>query len=236
VAERLRVRATLPLIARSYRSTARLILPVALILFVPLGLLEAASDHLGGETEDELTAATLAALVPLTAFQALITTLGDEFYTGVVSAAVTDQRTGGRTSLGRLARELPYLRLFVVDLLYALGTAVGILLLVVPGVIFFTRYALAAPLVEIEHLGVRDAFRRSGGLVRGSFWQVLALLGGLWLVTATLTDLLLRAAGESFLGDWGAAVVVGVGLAPIEALAAVVVAYELVSLKAGARG
>ena len=235
MAERLELRGTLPVIARTYRSTARLILPVALILFIPLGLLEAGTDHLGVET-GELTAATLATIVPLAALQALVATVGDEFYTGVVTAAVGEQRTGGRASLGRLARELPYLRLFVVDLLYALGVAVGLLLLVVPGVIFFTRYSLAAPLVELEQLGVRGAFRRSSELVEGSFWQVLALLGGLWLVTAAVTDLLLQAAGDSFLDDWGASVAVGVGLTPIGALAAVVVAYELVSLKAGARG
>ncbi len=45
-----------------------------------------------------------------------------------------------------------------------------------PGILAFVYLGLAAPVVEIEHRGVRAALARSVRLVRGHFWLVLAVL------------------------------------------------------------
>ncbi|HEX8770160.1 MAG TPA: hypothetical protein VF711_05265, partial [Acidimicrobiales bacterium] len=71
---------------------------------------------------------------------------------------------------------LRYRRLIAADVLLTILTAVASLFLLVPGLIVFTLLALAGPLINIEDLGVRAAFRRSSQLVRGHFWLVAALV------------------------------------------------------------
>jgi hypothetical protein len=124
-----------------------------------------------------------------------------------VAAAVSESRRRERRhSLLEIARTVPYARLIAVDVLVALGTAVGVILLVLPGIVFYTWFALAAPVVKIERLGVRAALRRSRELVRGNFWQVPILLGLSEVVSSALTSLGQGGStwllGKSFLGDW----------------------------------
>lgn len=52
------------------------------------------------------------------------------------------------------------------SLLYGIGVAVGLVLLVVPGLVAVARWSLLVPLVVIERLGVGEAFSRSNRLVR----------------------------------------------------------------------
>jgi hypothetical protein len=47
---------------------------------------------------------------------------------------------------------------------------------VIPGVILFTLFSLAGPIVNIEHRGPIDAMRRSAQLVRPHFWFVLCFV------------------------------------------------------------
>ena len=67
--------------------------------------------------------------------------------------------------------------------------ALGILAFVVPGILVFVYLGLAAPVVEIEHRGVRAALARSYRLVRGHFWLVLAVLVPIEIVSDAMTDL-----------------------------------------------
>src|SRR5439155_6774852 len=114
------------------------------------------------------------------------------------------------------------------------GTTVGLAFLIVPGVVFFVWFGLAAPLIKIEGLGVWAALRRSRRLVRGSFWPVLLLLGGLYVLSNSITssaqDLAATAIGHKLLADWAAALAIGVAVEPIVAVATVVVTLELIEL------
>ncbi|HEX3005576.1 MAG TPA: glycerophosphoryl diester phosphodiesterase membrane domain-containing protein [Angustibacter sp.] len=56
------------------------------------------------------------------------------------------------------------------------ATLVGLPLLVVVGVVLFTKLAFAAPSLLLEELGVVAALRRSWRLVTGSFWRVFGIL------------------------------------------------------------
>ena len=72
--------------------------------------------------------------------------LGEVFFAGVVMSAVSESMEGHeRPPLGKLVRALPYGGLIVVDLLFSLGLAFGLVLLIVPGLVFFARYVMAAP-------------------------------------------------------------------------------------------
>jgi hypothetical protein len=78
------------------------------------------------------------------------------------------------TSLGRAVRRLP--RSLAVNLLYALGLAVGVLLLIVPFIVWAVRWHLVTQAVMLGNAGVREAFRISDGVTRGRWWRFALLL------------------------------------------------------------
>jgi hypothetical protein len=90
--------------------------------------------------------------------------------------------------------------LIAADVLLTAVVVLGLALLVVPGILFFTWFAFVAPLIEIEERGVRDAFRRSRELVRGRFWIVLAAIGITTLASEAMLSGL-RAVTHSALGE-----------------------------------
>jgi hypothetical protein len=232
---------SIPSVIRGSVGTARahwrLLLITAVVVFVPIGLLEASDHRIQEVDSDAFTDLEVLALIAIAVVHAGSALLGDVFYTGVVAAAVTETRTGTRRSVARLARTLPYGRLVAVDLLFSLIVVAGVVALVIPGVVFFTWFALAAATVKLENRGVMAAFRRSRELVRGSFWRVLAILVPLELVTEVLTDasgaLAISTLGDTFLADWLGSALAGVLLTPLYAVAVVVVAYDLIELKNG---
>lgn len=216
--------------AAAYRENAAVLLIMAVAVFVPIAVLEAATHSLTEiETDDGLAiAATLGALVVIAA----TITLGDIFFTGIVAAIVGARRAGIGHELAEVTRSLRYGRLLGVDILFALALAVGFLLLIVPGVLAFGWFALAAPVVEIEDRRVLDSFRRSRRLVRGNFWRVMALLAPVILLGDGLGSFL-SASGPWLLGDGFAGDVLGSFLAelvavPLFALIAVVMTHHLI--------
>ena len=211
-----------------------MLLAASLVIYIPLGLLDAIGDqieHVEVEKLDFFTSLLL--LGALAQFAAAA--LGDQFYAGFVAAAVIEARARDRRHrILEIALTLPYGRLIVADLVITTGTTLGLALLIVPGIVFFTWFAVTTPVIKIERLGLRAAFLRSRRLVRGSFWPVFLLLGGLYfvsnLLTSTAQDLAIRTIGDEFLGEWLAAVAMGVAVGPIVAVATVVVALELIGL------
>jgi hypothetical protein len=231
---RLSVRDTCRLIARVYVEQIRFLLVVALLLFVPIGLVDALAEPLVElETEKEPSVGQVLGLAAGTMLHIATGTLGEIFYAGIAMAAVTESMEGKpRSSIGRLPGTLPVGRLIAVDLVSSFGLAIGLVLLVVPGLMLFARYVLAAPVLKIEGLSVGAAFRRSSELSRGHRWFVLLLLGGLYLLTAGLTSVLqdgaVEALGHSLWSDWAIAVVVGVVVTPVWAVGLCVVSWRLI--------
>lgn len=122
--------------------------------------------------------------------------VGLTFFAGMIEQLVAADMEGRRPpSPGRVARTLPWRDLIVVDLLAAGAAALAALLLVIPGLIVVTLFALAGPLVVIERRGPLTALRRSSALARGCFWRVAVLITVPTLIEETL-DELLRAAGQ----------------------------------------
>jgi hypothetical protein len=230
---------TLRRIGQVYIEQARFVLPVALVLAIPLGLVEALAEHAFELESEDVEWDQIAKLVPALLGQVAATSVGEVFFAGVVMSAVTESMEGRpRAPLRALVRTIPFGGLIVVDLLFSLGLAFGIVLLVVPGLVFFARYVLAAPVLEVEHAGVRRAFSRSRSLARGHALALLLLLGGVWLATALLSDYLAEnggtALGESLAADWAIAIVVGVLISPVWAVALCVVTWRLLQLERSA--
>lgn len=134
-------------------------------------------------------------------------------------------------SLRHVARHLSYGRLIAVDILLAIGVAIGLVLLIVPGLLLFGWFALAGPIVEIEGRGVRAAFARSRQLVRGSFWTVLLVLIPITLASEVLADALLQlphlVIHEPLVRDWAGEALSNILMSPFYAVAAVLMTLEL---------
>ncbi|HEX7187116.1 MAG TPA: hypothetical protein VF423_02745 [Actinomycetes bacterium] len=63
-------------------------------------------------------------------------------------------------------------RVAVASILAGVAIGVGLVLLIVPGLILFTLWAVIVPVLVLERVGVGACFGRSMELVRGHGWQV----------------------------------------------------------------
>jgi hypothetical protein len=227
-------------IVRTYFAWARTLLPLAFWVFVPLGLVHAIPVHveatsLSFGSGTEIAGAALALML-------LATTglLGEIFYTGAVAIALTHPRDsdGQPPSLRQVARMIDYRALIVVDLIFGVLVAIGTLAFLIPGVLVFVYLGLAAPVVEIEHHGVRAALARSVRLVRGHFWLVLAILVPIEVfsdgVTGVATHLIHTMLGDSLVAAWITDTATNILLTPFYAVAAVLLAVGLIAAKDGA--
>jgi hypothetical protein len=61
-------------------------------------------------------------------------------------------------------------------LLAGLGIALGLVLLIVPGLILLTWWILIIPVIVLENSSAGDAFGRSRELVRGYAWNVFGVI------------------------------------------------------------
>jgi hypothetical protein len=205
------------------------LLAAGLIVFVPLSLVDVLTEG-AGEIEDTDVESLAGALVAAaaTGFAAMI---GEVVYAGMIAGVVVAEREGRRRPVTEALRHLPYGRLFAIDLLVAAAIVVGLLALIVPGFVFLAWFALVAPAVEVEGLGVLDSFRRSRELVRGHAWFVLGLLVPILIVQDALSSAAQSASwwgiGDNFLGNWLGAIAANLLTAPFYAVAVTVLFFEL---------
>jgi hypothetical protein len=218
----------------TYRIHAGYLLILGAAVFVPLGLIDALADQLAELEPEKIEALSDLAAVGVVAtlvVQAITGLLGEIFYAGAVALALAGGVDAKPSSLRSVARRLAYWRLIVVDLVFVLGTAIGLLALVVPGIIFFTWFALAGPVVELEGETARGAFKRSRELVKGHFWTVLLVLLPITLVSELIVsgaaDVLHEAIHSSFLSDWIGESLASTLLNPFYAVAAVIITLKL---------
>ncbi|MDJ0848503.1 MAG: tetratricopeptide repeat protein [Myxococcota bacterium] len=126
------------------------------------------------------------------------------FATAVVMAATIDLGRGASIDLATVLRRGSKLwaRMTAVLLAVTLRVAIGLLLLLVPGLVLMVRYALAQPAAAFERLRPKAALQTSARCVRGApvsvvLWGVGATL--LYLPTALAPALLLPGAAGSWL-------------------------------------
>jgi hypothetical protein len=126
---------------------------------------------------NDLTNRSNAALAVFTALTASgVSILGTVFLSGLLVRLVGAAGHGRKdASVWQVARDLPWARLVLADLLVVLVVVTGFLALVIPGLAAMTLLAVVGPVVEIENHRVVAALRRSAHLVRQHFWTVALL-------------------------------------------------------------
>ena len=199
------------------------------MVYVPIDLVDGVAG-LFNETDEGGGAVEVARALGIGVTGALVALLGAVLYAGMVSAIVSDRLGDNRQRLGDILGSLPYLRLIGADLAYTLIVAAGFLALIVPGLIFVTWFALVAPAIELEGLGVAAALRRSRELVRPHFWKVFAVAVPLFIASFAVSELVnsaIESLGESFISEWASAVVADVIVVPFLALFVVLTFIDL---------
>jgi hypothetical protein len=213
--ERLDTAAIFEQVFSTYRSQARLLLPVAFVVaFVPAAL---SVPH--GVTAQALSLAF-----------SLIATV---WYQGIVVLAVQDIQDGVRDlGVGALFREVApvFGPLLWTALLVGLGFLCGLALFIIPALVLLTWWSVAAPVVVIERPDPVSALRRSRALVKGYGWQVFGVV-----ITTLLIVVVVRAAFVGIaagISDTNLAIALGgftalVLTAPLFALASAVLYLNL---------
>lgn len=161
---------------------------------------------------DTFAALGSAAVIGLAIFSGVIAIMLAMITQGALVRATTAYSEGRKASFGEsaMAGLSVALPLFLLGLLSAIGIGIGLILLLVPGVILYIMWSVAAPALVEERLGPIEAFGRSADLTRGARWKVFGLtliivvfywmfsllvvmLGAMWY--GGLTDFAASAAG-----------------------------------------
>jgi hypothetical protein len=153
-------------------------------------------------------------------------------YTGFVVKLVQDVRDGRLDqSVGELlSAAAPYIiTLFLAAIIYGIAVGIGLILLVVPGLILITIWAVVAPSIVVENRGAIEAFGRSRELVRGNGWSVFGAI-----ILAVLIVIAIRAVaaaiGFGIADDAGLVVMSVIGsviASPILALVSSILFFDL---------
>lgn len=224
MAPQIRVGEVIAKVFRIYVDQAPVLMPVSAALFVVTGIVAELLIAKGSEG--------------LVLLAELIVLLATTLFAGMVVGLVADVQDGRRDSspMRLLRGVMPVLgQLIAVGIVTSICEAFGLVLLVLPGLMLMTVWAVVAPVVVIERPGGLRALARSRQLVRGNGWPVFGVVIVLVIGVALLVGAVSVAGAEA-----GTAVgivvrvVAGVLSEPISALAAAVLYFELKRSRASA--
>lgn len=148
-----------------YKTHWQTLLPIALVVYIALGLISL------------LLAAVLGWFGAL--LGALIGIIGLFWLQGALVEAVADVRDGrADLTMGQtFARAQEHIgRLAIAGILAGLAIAVGLLALIVPGLYLMTIWSVIIPVIVLERRAVMEAFGRSRELVSGNGWNVFGVI------------------------------------------------------------
>ena len=147
--------------------------------------------------------------------------------------AVQDEREGRRemTIGDTVNAAMPFLvPVAIVSIVAGIAIAIGLILLLVPGLWLMTIWAVIIPVIIIERSGAFESFGRSQDLVRGRGWHVfftLVLVYIIQLIAGLLLDVIFSALPAS-LRDGLSTVIAGTLVAPFLAIVVTLIYYRLV--------
>jgi hypothetical protein len=129
------------------------------------------------------------------------------------------------------------LPVLAIGFLLGLGVALGLILLIVPGIMMGLAWLVAVPVEVVERTGVFAAFSRSADLTRNHRWAILGLVVVywvvVWIISATIGAVTIGASVGASLGAGGA---VGGMSAMRVGMAIFMAAYQAVISMLGATG
>jgi hypothetical protein len=153
-------------------------------------------------------------------------------YTGYVVKLVQDVRDGRRDhSIGELfSSAAPFVgTLFLNGIIAGIAIGIGFVLLIVPGLILLTIWAVVSPVIVVEGAGPIEAFGRSHELVRGDGWPVFGAIVIAFLIVL-VASFVSAAIGDAIGDDAGHIIMGTIGdilAAPVLSLVASALFFDL---------
>jgi hypothetical protein len=219
-------------LGRTYLAWWPRLLALAVIVFVPLGFVDALLEQVDTSSLDVTSGFQVAALLSALAAITASGLFGEVFFSGAIAASLTHPRDEDSPRFLHLARHISYGKLIAVDILFVLMMVLGTVAVIVPGILVFVYLSLAGPVVELEKRGVWDGFRRSFRLVRGHFWMAAAVLIPIEIVGDAVNDAIVGGAhhlfGHHLLAAWAGEAVGNIVTAPVASVAFVLLTLDLI--------
>ena len=200
-----------------YKAHARHLLTIAFVIYLGAGLL-AALFGLAGRVGDVF--GFLVSVFAAFLLQAALTKAVQDELEGRTDLSIGDTVTAATPFLGSVA---------IASVLAGIAITIGLFLLIVPGLILLTIWALIIPVIVIERSGALESFGRSQQLVRGRGWYVfgtLVLLFVIQLVAGIALDVIFGALPGAY-RDGLSTVIAGTLIAPYLALVVTLIYYRL---------
>lgn len=163
--------------------------------------------------------------------------LGVVFYAGMLDSLVGAAQHGRTEHTTReILWSLPYRKLVIADLMFAVLVALGFLFFVVPGFVVFTLLALVGPLIKIEGGTVLGSTRRSIHLVRKRVWLVAVLVTLPVILGTAAVSVVIDVVGLSRYFALVLSAVTDDALLIVTAILAVEITFRLITASAPASG
>jgi hypothetical protein len=200
-----------------YKAHARHLLAIAFIIYLVAAIIAALLALAGN------IGVFLGALVGIVAAFLLQATL---------VKAVQDVRDGrADLSIGEtVSAATPYIAPVAgASILAGIAIAIGLILLIVPGLFLITIWAVIVPVIVLEQSGVFKSFGRSQQLVRGHGWHVFGTLVLAWVILLVVNIVLsvIFLALPHALRSGLASIISGTLVAPFIALIVTLIYYRL---------
>jgi hypothetical protein len=193
-----------------------------------------------------VVAAIIAALLGLAGVIGSLLALIVELFAGFLLQAtlvksVQDIRDGrADLSVGEtVSAATPYIwSVAAASILAGIAIAIGLILIIIPGLWLITIWAVIIPVIVIERSGALASFGRSRQLVRGHGWHVFGTLVLVFIIQLVV-DIVLGLIFSGLPRVWGSGlstIISGTLIAPFIALVVTLIYYRLVAAAAGGPG
>lgn len=202
---------------------ARLV-PIAFIIYAIVSLITLALVAIGGLIG--AIASIPVAIIGVFLVQASLVRAVEDLRDGTADLSI------GATMSSVTARLGPVI---VAGIVAGIAIAVGLVLLIIPGVILLTIWAVVVPVIVVENRGAFEAMSRSQELVKGHFMNVLGVIALAFLILFGFGIVLglilspLPDVAEAYIGD----VISGSITAPFTAAVTTLLYFRLSGAKGG---
>jgi hypothetical protein len=115
----------------------------------------------------------------------------------------------------------------LVSLLVGLAVAAGLILLVIPGLIFLIFLSVSVPVLIVENRRGRAALSRSWNLVKGHFWHAVGVIIVAGIITGIVGGIIGSIGGDVWVVRWIFSSIGTIITAPFTALVSVLLYLDL---------
>ncbi|MGH2774831.1 MAG: hypothetical protein ACRDJT_05275 [Actinomycetota bacterium] len=137
----------------------------ALVVYLAIAILSVLFILIGGWVGALLSA--ILSVIGVFLVQAALVEAVADIRDGRADLTVGETLSRGASRIGSVAGA---------SILAGIAIAIGLVLLIVPGLVLITWWAVLVPVIVLERVGVFDAFSRSRNLVRGFDFQVFGVI------------------------------------------------------------